>query len=61
MIMIVNKIFSWNKLPLLCALLIALNTSCTDSFDNSNINHHGERLVKDKDLLTRIRVDLFPG
>jgi hypothetical protein len=40
MIMIVNKIFSWNKLPLLCASLIALNTSCTDSFDNSNINHH---------------------
>lgn len=40
MIMIVNKIFPWNKLPLLCASLIILNTACTDSFENCNTNHH---------------------
>lgn len=38
--MIVNKIFPWNKLPLLCASLIVLNTACTDSFENCNTNHH---------------------
>ncbi|WP_321518613.1 RagB/SusD family nutrient uptake outer membrane protein [uncultured Bacteroides sp.] len=38
--MIVNKMFSLNKLPLLCASLIVLNTACTDSFEKCNTNQH---------------------
>lgn len=37
--MILNKIFFWNKLPLLCVSLIILN-ACTDSFVDYNTNKH---------------------
>lgn len=38
--MILNKIFSWNKLSLLGLSLILLNTACTDSFESTNTNGH---------------------
>lgn len=34
-----NKIFSWNKLPVLLASLLILN-ACTDSFEDYNTNKH---------------------
>ncbi|MGV8094549.1 MAG: RagB/SusD family nutrient uptake outer membrane protein [Mangrovibacterium sp.] len=37
--MIINKIFSWSKLPLLCASLFISN-ACTDSFVDLNTNKH---------------------
>ena len=38
--MIVNKIYSWKKLPLLFASLMVLIPSCTNSFDDFNTNKH---------------------
>lgn len=38
--MVLNKIFSWNKLPLLCGAVLILNASCTDSFMDANTNKH---------------------
>ncbi len=37
--MVKYKIFSWRRLPLLCASLVILN-ACTDSFDSFNTNKH---------------------
>ena len=38
--MIADKMFSWNKLPLLCASLVILNSACTGSFEELNTNQH---------------------
>lgn len=38
--MIVHKILSWNKLPLLSAVFVVLSYACTDSFEDYNTNKH---------------------
>ncbi len=37
--MIADKIFSWNKMPLLCVSLLAF-VACTDKFEDYNTNQH---------------------
>lgn len=50
----INKIFSNQKLSLVCASLLVINSACTDSFESCNTNQHEatEDMMSHDNLLT---------